>query len=610
VSSRAQGILGLVGLLLLIAIGARARASALQHPVFHAERPDGLLRSDPALLLYLTERIRENGGWPPDDFRADPRIQHPALTDLPAELTVGQEFLVAWCHRWTGSDLPLHVFAVHLMALVAALAAAGVYGVVLWRTGRASWAFLAATLFSVLPANYRTMGFVLVREDLSLPFLALHLALLARAVKRERARAYLLAGLAAGAALATWHAMSFFLALEVLVLALGLLRAEKSAFELRGAWAVLVGPVVAATLVPALAANGALLGLPLVLGFALLAVAVVRGRASEPLGRPRSIGVFLGSAAVLGVLGRLLSPGRSGYAHVFDVVLAKVRHLGVKPDDPTAIPFDARLLWQGPFETMQPGELVGWLGTVGLLLLLAVVAVALWRRRDLAGFELFLVALALASLPLAWCVSRGIVLLGLCLPMTLVLLARLPRRQELFLGLWLLTLMQTWSSAGLMKRWDLSWYRPVAHQEERAELVRWVRAHVDPAAPIAADFVLSPTLLAFAGNPIVLQPKYETEASRRRAQLFLETLFHGTPEEFRRVLRERFRTRHLVVDTGWLGASMQWAAGSTGTPPAGTAAALLLGREAPAAGAGYDLLFHTGAPDGPPGRLRLYALVD
>jgi hypothetical protein len=77
-----------------------------------------MLRSDPALLYYVTEEIRssiDQARLEPREFHADPRIQHPFLTDVPAEFPVGQEFLVAWAAwtqaRWGGEPAPLHVVA-------------------------------------------------------------------------------------------------------------------------------------------------------------------------------------------------------------------------------------------------------------------------------------------------------------------------------------------------------------------------------------------------------------------------------------------------------------------------------------------------------------------
>ena len=109
--------MGALGALALVILGSDLRLqTALADSNFDAERAEGMLKSDPGLLYYITERILEAGGGVPSDFRSDPRVQHPDLTDLPAEFTVGQEFLVAWARILSGSEEPLHVFAQRVMS--------------------------------------------------------------------------------------------------------------------------------------------------------------------------------------------------------------------------------------------------------------------------------------------------------------------------------------------------------------------------------------------------------------------------------------------------------------------------------------------------------------
>ena len=65
----------------------------------------------------------------------------------------------------------------------ASLVAAGIYGLTLELTGRIQLALGAAAFYTVIPANYRTLGFILIREDFALPWFALHAYLLARAIR-------------------------------------------------------------------------------------------------------------------------------------------------------------------------------------------------------------------------------------------------------------------------------------------------------------------------------------------------------------------------------------------------------------------------------------------
>jgi len=100
--------------IVLLALAALVQGSACvrmrvarNDPGFDARSPVGMLRSDPALLYYITERVLEAPGLLPDDLRADPRVEHPEGADLLAEFSVGQELLVAWTYAWLGCGAPL-----------------------------------------------------------------------------------------------------------------------------------------------------------------------------------------------------------------------------------------------------------------------------------------------------------------------------------------------------------------------------------------------------------------------------------------------------------------------------------------------------------------------
>jgi hypothetical protein len=327
----------------------------------------------------------------------------------------------------------------------------------------------------------------------------------------------------------------------------------------------------------------------LILGWGM-AAAIPRLRSA---GRPA---VLLLWAVSFAVVAFALS-GASAYAHVYEVLWAKVVHLGVKPVDPNAISFDARLLWQGPFETLAPGDLLAYLGWGAAALLLALV-VAARRRAELLSFEGFLLGLTLLSLPLAWLIGRTFILCGLCVPAAAAVWLAMDERRRIALGVMVGVLaLQALSFTSFVRDHSQSWYLPRGRQTEIAELVEWVGANVPAGEAIAGDFVNSTALLAHTGNPIVLQPKYETDRSRRQAQLFLETFFAGTPDDFARLVREHFECRYVLVDRYTLGYLSPYTAGHVGAPTPGTAAAVFLSQEDDALRGvpGFELLYRSPA---------------
>jgi len=455
-------------------------------------------------------------------------------------------------------------------------------------------------------------------------------------VAGARARAAWLfgaSGLALAAALSTWHALSFVLLLELGLVFAWALATGRSPLSERAARWVLVAPLVAGLLVPVLVANGALVSPAAALALALGVAGLARVRGGGP-GRVRL--VLAGVAAVALVAGRGLAP--SSYDHVHAVVLAKLAHLGRLPLDPRALSFDARLLWQGPFETLAPLDVLAWCGwplalllacapavlararSRGELLLLAAAPLAwplAWlyallarlpgeaavrlamyldlallallcgwcqlravRARERSGGELLLLGLALLAWPAAWMFGRLAALVGLFVPAAAVLALARPQRPRLALaGGALVCLLQAGGFARYLEQHEIDWYPPAPARAELAALVEWVRAEVPRDEPIVGDFVNSTALLVHAGNPIVLQPKYETDRSRRAAEAFLTTFFRGSCAELAALLATRFESRYLLVDARMLWDQSRYTAGlgpEVRAPLAGSAAAALL----------------------------------
>jgi hypothetical protein len=580
---RLRTALGLSVLLSVVSLCAAIRIrGALTDPNFDIRSADGLLRSDPALLYYITERIIESGGLPPDDFRADPRIQHPATADIPAMFTVGQEFLVAWAYLALGGRIPLHVLCVWIMGILASLAAVGVYGLTWELTRRVGWAVLAALMYLVLPVNYRTLGLILMREDVSLPCFAVHLWLLSRAARTGRAWSFLAAALAAVAGAASWHAMGFILALEAATLLAWFARTGRNPLAVPRAWIVPAALAISGLAVPVLRSKLFVLSPALQIAFAMLAGAWLEGRGSPT--RVRKVAAVLAVLAVLVPISLGVSTwvggGQADYSHVFTFVLAKLRHLGVPPEDPTELPFEARLLWQGPFVTATAPEFL-WGLTAGIpVLALGIGAAARgWLRRPVGAGFLLLGAFSAVSVAAAWMAVRLMILLGSITPVLAAALAARHARPRLAAALLGAAVAL---QAGVFSLWlgrsSISWYGNPAYNAEVASLVGWARKNLPRDGAVASDFVHSTVLLAHNRNPIVCQPKYETLESRRRFEEYLESYLHGSPEDLARFAR-RYRCRYLLIDRIGMWLVNRYIAGiplAQREPAPGTAAAVFM----------------------------------
>jgi len=568
-----------LALLLLVVLGTWTRVHAtLSDPGFAGAPPEGLFRSDPALLAYFTQRIAESGGVP-DDFSAEPRIEHPSRLDVPAIFPVGPEFLVAALWKLLGPATPLHLACLYASSFAASLLVLGVYVLARELSGRRALGLAAALFAALLPANYRTLGFLFVGEDWSMPLFVLHLGLAARACRLPGRASAILAVLPLVGALATWHAASFFLALEALALGAWFWTRGRNPFAHAPAWWALGTLVLGGLLVPVLRHTGFVLSLPMQVAGGLALAALLRRRLAAPLG-----------FAALFMLARTGIAGGGEYSHVFGLAWHKLVNFGVLPADPAALPAEVRLMWQGPFATldvMRAVLLLG-LGTAGF----AWAALRLLRREsdDRCGV---LCWLALFSLPLAWMIERTLVLPALLAGPLCA--AACVRWRASWIGAALLA--QALLFAQYVSSYVIPWYQPPIREQELAAIVRALPQFVPEDEAVATDFVNGTAILLQTRRSILLQPKWESKQSRARIERFLEGFFHGTLPEFSHMLRVDFRSRYLLVDRAVLGLECRYAAGipARAEPPADSPAAILCTEDAKRLEGlpGYKLLYRS-----------------
>lgn len=594
-AARAQAICALVLVVLAIATAFVRVRVALDDPQFDARDPSGMLKSDPALLHHLVEHIVGAGGAIPDEFARDTALEHPDTIDVAERFPLGYLRVVAWAQLASGDGTPLHVTATWVAALLMGCASFGVYAAAHALSRSRVLALLAAVLAVATPAFHRTIGFVLVDEDAFWPLYALHLGLAARAAVVRTPGAVLAAALAAAAALATWHAAGFVLAIEAAVLLGALLVTGRSALAVRGGACVPIALVATSLAVPFLRASGAAASFPVAAAVGIWAAS--RARAPNAA---RAVGV-LATALVLAV-GAFAAGSASTYAHVYALFAAKIEHFGIRPATAAGLSPDVRVMWQGPFETPSLEHAVRALSIAGAL----GVAAAAWairsaridtrtsNARDAAVPRTCFAALFVAALAAAWFAERALVLPALIAPALAAWAATRVRH-----GAWILAGVAV-AQIALTSSWLASyanpWYHaPVQRQAEIRWMVETVERVVPRDAAVAADFMSSTAILARSGNPIVFSPKWEAREPRRRAAEFIDAFHHRSPSEFRALIVDRYRARWLVIDRFTLQFLAHWSAGlpaDSFDPLPGTAAAALLSQDDAALRSipGYELV--------------------
>ena len=563
--------------------------------------PDHVLyQSDAALRYRWAEMVAEGKPIPVVDslIQAPEGLRVRALDLILEDVVAGTTYRIA---RRFAPRLDFPLFLKWFVCVFSALMIPVVY-----LLGRAVWLRRSAGLVSAafyaaaLPGFERVLGSYL-REEVVLPFIFLSLYCFLRAMedrngnpksetlnpnpdssfivvpagtaKREHRSSFPLAqhAFAFGAggfmflALSSWHLSSFYLICFLLATGLVLFRTDDFAPVILPLRYLVAFTVLAGLLNEPLRGKGFLASPSVVFAGCLLVADAAHRRFA--LSRKTTAGLLLALTGVALGLTVLSSAGQGQFGHVYGLVLAKLRFLGVKPLDPARLTPDARLLWLGPFQS--PG-LAGFLQGFAALLLLALAPFALlarraWRRTATRA-ELIML-LFFAGFGVLYLLVRRLEVFFL-VPVAVLLggslvLARGRRRAVLLAALAVLfvfevgkaaTYPRVLSRAGALARALRGAHArtvesPSIHDPDQRRIFTWI-SRIPEDAIFMARFAVSPMIATYAGRASVLQPVFEDNWIREKV-LECMSAYYG-PESALYAVCRKYHASYVLYEANQL----------------------------------------------------------
>lgn len=468
------------------------------------------------------------------------------------------DHITGWSYRLSAAlfgKTDHYQFLRYFMALYSALyvPAALLLFYVLFRRFRLACLGVAFYITS-LPTFLKAAGTYL-REDFASPALLVVTALAAfipRAAGRGRLVAT--AGLAAATfyALSCWHMAQFYLNLVLGVCLLWALLRPARSFGALGT-GVLAGTIGAGLANEALFVKGVLWS-PTVGVAGALAVWGLAMAWRTVFGR-RWLLLALAGIAVCVTL--FLARG-GAYNHAYALVFYKIRYLGVRPDDPSRLPLDARVFWMGPYDTASPRRIA-----IDYHLLLPFVAgVFLWAAVSPRGKKVFTFFPAVMTTATA-------VLYGLIVRLTIFFapwvaaLATLPVAVARARWSKVVSVVVALVMLSFQVYWILNYGRPTTlgrmtnllpeplppvwdYGSFGGDVFRWLRENTAPDAAVLAQFGVSAGVMYWAQRPTVLHPMFEVPEIRPKTVL-VSKAYMGSEEDFYRLCR-RWRVSYVLFN--------------------------------------------------------------
>jgi len=521
-------------------IGAFILAAAIR--IIYFGHPDGFY-SDSAIRFRFA-RMYSQGEKIPE---VDKKLLYPEglrVTDL---IHLTMDWFVGITHRITrpifGIDLITHIR--YLVSIISSISILAFYYLSRLYLRDRKIITLIVLLYAVGIAGFWRIAGNYLREEFALPsyLFAIYLFLASRRWYHP-----LLSGLCFGLTLILWHLsrFSYLVFLGYIIFAYLIEKNHRDRLIIN--FTLMIIPIsLAALLSPTLRAKLFIISLPLTLSYLLIiSHHVSRWLKLNPL--------YTLPFLILAPL-PILAAGQMGeYSHVFQLLLSKIRFLGAKPDDPNLVPYQARLIWFGPFSS--PG-IFSILIAFGLTPLLGLIGACLEvRKSGLRSLPIlfFFFAFLLGYLLI---IRLEIFLYPFLLLMIGILLTNTKKSflQYLFLVIIIPEFIKPVFYSQIYQRYlprlASEWESRIgAIGDEFDRIIEWFKRNTHKDEAVLGYIDVSAMILSRSGNPIVLEPIYELSKARERVRRYLGLLYENEGK-FVSILRKR-DIDYVLYDRGFL----------------------------------------------------------
>lgn len=503
----------------------------------------------------------------------DKYVQYPQGVIVRQTYEAGAEYICAFLSKFFPASVPLDERVRWISVVWFCLGIPALFfWIWRWQDSISGAAFGAAFYAVSLAGVIRSTGQEISHENFALPLLIAHFAVGSFAERkglslREFVCLSLLSALLLAGALMLWDLIQFFI---IIWAGLGCFRVVKGEyfkeFKYRIKWGLVLAVLVLAGFTnPYLRAHGFVYSPAILLACGVLLAMPMAARAGAG-GENRIFRniklpyMFLRICLVLLPLCVGLCLFRKyalAYGHFTDLIWAKIIFLNAKPSDPSLLTFAQRILWVPALNSANL-LLTKTLFPVSLPLFLVSAVIFLFgrcrpidpeirNRKSKIQNSLFnprwrtdpelteLLFFGFMSLIAFVLFVRLHVFAAIAFSASIGLLAAwAARRRNILVRVLLILILLGGVSveAANVLRDPLRWGSGQPYLAERKELVRWLKTNA-AGQPVLANFGISAFVLAYAGCPVILHPKFESAEIRKRVQEYGEMLFKSNEEQFR-----------------------------------------------------------------------------
>lgn len=454
----------------------------------------------------------------------DSGIQHPEGLDTVRYITPVMEQVAGRLYRWFFSDMPPHVFLVHFSIVISTLSILAIFF-----TAGAAWcsriaAFICACFYALAPASsIRTSGGGFIREDFALPLIFFSFGCFITCLRKDQPLMSGLGSVLLIIALSAWHVTQLYLSLFVVALVVAYFLKNDQDLPLKSLAVFVAMMMSAALVIPVLRAKHFVFSPALMLSCGLLVIAWMPFMKKCRRKKRRVLAGLILSGFLAAAL--IIQTSMGTYSHVYELLLAKVRFLGVLPQDPGRLSFEAKSMWTSAFVSPQLVELPFLLSATLIFGPLAVGFIIQRNlRRQSSAHEIAIAFLAGCMFILFLMIHRMSVFAIFFLALSLGALTQVSNiriKRALYASLAISFLIQCY----LMPSLKLMAFRP--NQKDLKGVLAFIKNRTAPQTAVLTTFQLGPAVAAYTDHPVALHSKFESKILRDKVARAYAALYRS-----------------------------------------------------------------------------------
>jgi tetratricopeptide (TPR) repeat protein len=545
-----------------------------------------LYYSDAALRFHYAEIYSQGKKIPV----IDNQVLYPEGLRVRTLIHLTMDWVIGNSHRLLFPKIPFTDYVKYFVSIFSSLSVLLVFllGTVLWQ--RKASGLIAAIFYTIGIASFWRITGNYLREEFTLPFIFTALYLFSRGFQNsskiwQKKLFLLLSGISFAIALISWHLSQFFFTVFVIFLIFyfilctdyGSRRLQPAKQETlqdepqpKGCgylfshlWLFLLPILIVGLIWEPISSKYFIFSFPIVMSVWLWLISTITQEKYRNTVLKKTI-LALAIIPFYLVIIRLFPKYFAEYGHVFETIIAKIIHLGRKPDNPAALSFDARSIWMGPFASPGPFSIIfsmlvpfilaviGWLGSLNR---------NFFKRFDYP--RLFLSYFIIAFTVLYLLVIRLEVFLfffvAIAIGGNLNLILQRKKAWRLLLAILLCGFViesyKTLNYGKLFERYYLrlskEWLtKPTAYGSDWESLTNWIKENTKPDQAVLADVDISAMLLTYVGRPIIIEPIYENAITRIRAKECLSA-FYQAETDFSKLIN-KYQIKYIVYQQDFL----------------------------------------------------------